>query len=112
MIGLVRDQNPVFRALAEPVRRRLLDRLRERNAQTLSELTVTLGISRQAVRKHLSVLEGAELVFPRREGRERLHYLNTVPLYEVAERWIRQYERPRLEALRDLKQRLEEDNRQ
>lgn len=106
-MGLVRDLDPVFFALADPVRRRLLDDLRERNGQSLAELTAALAITRQAVRKHLAVLEKAELVVARREGRTRLHFLNAVPLYDVALRWIRQYELPRLEALSDLKQRLE-----
>jgi DNA-binding transcriptional ArsR family regulator len=98
----------VFRALADASRRELLDRLREQNGQTLGELCVNLDMSRQAVTKHLAVLEEANLVATLRRGREKLHYLNPVPIHEIAERWIGKYERHRLQALADLKRALEE----
>lgn len=97
----------VFKALASPARRRLLDALRARNGQTLGELCTQLEMTRQAVTQHLEVLEGANLVATIRRGREKLHYLNPVPIHEIYERWIRKYERHRLEALRELKKRLE-----
>ena len=97
----------VFKALADPVRRQLLDRLRARNGQTLSELCDGHDITRQAVTKHLAVLEAANLVVVQRQGREKLHYLNPVPIQEIADRWIGKYERSRLHALSDLKRKLE-----
>src|SRR5215469_3780775 len=97
----------VFRALADPVRRSLLDSLRVRGGQTLGELCEGRGMTRQAVTKHLAVLESANLVAAERRGREKLHYLNPVPIQEIADRWIGQYERARLEALADLKTRIE-----
>ena len=100
----------VFKALADPVRRSLLDGLRERGGQTLSELCAGRGMTRQAVTKHLAVLEAANLVATERRGREKLHHLNPVPIQEIADRWIGQYERARLEALADLKFRLEGDD--
>ena len=101
----------VFKALADPVRRALLDSLRARNGQTLGELCEGRGMTRQAVTKHLAVLEAANLVAAERRGRERLHYLNPVPIQEIADRWIGQYERARLEALADLKFKLEGETR-
>lgn len=100
----------VFRALADPGRRRLLDRLYAHNGQTLGELCGSLEMSRQAVSKHLRLLEEANLVATVRRGREKLHYLNPVPILEIADRWIGKYERGRLRALADLRTRLEEDN--
>jgi DNA-binding transcriptional ArsR family regulator len=97
----------VFKALADPSRRLLLDRLFEASGQTLGELCKDLDMSRQAVTQHLGVLEAADLVITRREGREKLHYLNPVPIHEIEERWIRKFERRRLDALRDLKSRIE-----
>jgi uncharacterized protein YndB with AHSA1/START domain/DNA-binding transcriptional ArsR family regulator len=97
----------VFRALADPGRRRLLDRLRERNGQNLRELCSGLDMARQSVSKHLAVLEAANLVTTVRQGREKLHYLNPAPINEVAERWITHYERPRVAALAALKRGLE-----
>jgi DNA-binding transcriptional ArsR family regulator len=97
----------VFKALADPSRRLLLDRLFEASGQTLGELCKDLDMSRQAVTQHLGVLEAADLVTTRREGREKLHYLNPVPIHEIEERWIRKFERRRLDALRDLKRRIE-----
>ena len=100
----------VFRALADPHRRALLDAVRERGGQTLAELCEGRGMTRQAVSKHLAVLEGANLVATERRGREKLHYLNPVPIQEIADRWIGKYERGRLGALADLKRRLEGEN--
>jgi DNA-binding transcriptional ArsR family regulator len=97
----------VFKALASPARRRLLDSLREQNGQTLGELCARLDMTRQAVTQHLARLEDANLVATVRRGREKLHYLNPIPILEISERWIRKYERRRLETLRDLKKRLE-----
>jgi DNA-binding transcriptional ArsR family regulator len=97
----------VFKALADPSRRELLDRLHARNGQTLGELCARLDMTRQAVTKHLDLLEQANLVVTVRRGREKLHYLNPVPIHEIAERWIGKYERGRLQALADLKRSLE-----
>jgi DNA-binding transcriptional ArsR family regulator len=97
----------VFKALADAGRRRLLDRLRVRGGRTLGELCEGMGMSRQAVTKHLDQLEEAGLVETRRAGRERLHYLNPVPIHELSRRWIRPFEDARLDALHDLKSRLE-----
>ena len=99
----------VFRALADPSRRELLDGLRERGGRTLGELCEGRAMTRQAVSKHLAVLEGANLVVTEKRGREKLHYLNPVPIQEIADRWIGKYERGRLAALADLKRRLEGD---
>jgi DNA-binding transcriptional ArsR family regulator len=99
----------VFKALADKSRRELLDRLHAANGQTLGELCQRLAMSRQAVTKHLAVLEAANLVVSRRRGREKLHYINPVPINEIAERWIGKYERYRLKALAELKRALEED---
>src|SRR5260221_3741231 len=100
----------VFRALADESRRHLLDRLHARNGQTLGELCAELDMSRQAVTKHLAILEEANLVATRRRGREKLHFLNPVPINEIAERWIGKFERGRLRSLSDLKRNLEADN--
>ena len=97
----------VFKALGDPSRRQLLDRLCTRNGQTLGELCEHLDMTRQAVTQHLGVLEAANLVVTIRRGREKLHYLNPVPLQDIYERWIRKFERQRLRALHDLKKRLE-----
>ena len=99
----------VFKALADPTRRRLLDRLRARNGQTLSELCERAAMTRQAVTKHLGILEEANLVVTEKRGREKLHYLNPVPINDIAERWIGKYETGRLRALSDLKQSLEKE---
>ncbi len=98
----------VFKALADASRRQLLDRLHRNNGQTLTELCGQLDMTRQAVAKHLTVLERADLVTTVRRGREKLHYLNPVPLHEIYERWIGKYERHRLQALSDLKKNLED----
>jgi len=100
--------NAVFKALADPSRRELLDRLYAENGQTLNELCARLVMTRQAVSKHLAILEDANLVATVKRGREKLHYLNPVPIHEIAERWIGKYERHRLRALSDLKRGLEE----
>ena len=97
----------VFKALADASRRELLDRLRADNGQTLGELCARLAMTRQAVSKHLAILEAANLVATVRRGREKLHYLNPVPIHEIGERWIGKFERSRLQALSDMKQALE-----
>ena len=98
----------VFKALADPTRRKLLDRLRADNGQTLGALCEHLAMTRQAVTKHLVLLEEANLVATVRRGREKLHYLNPVPIHEIAERWIGKFEKGRLQALSDMKKALEE----
>jgi len=97
----------VFKALADASRRKLLDELHKNNGQTLGELCEHLDMTRQAVTKHLVILEAANLVVTVWRGREKLHYLNPVPLHEISERWIGKYERHRLQALSDLKKGLE-----
>jgi DNA-binding transcriptional ArsR family regulator len=105
------SMDAVFKALADPTRRRLLDRLRARNGQSLSELCEQADMTRQAVTKHLAILAAANLVVMRKSGRERLHHLNPVPINEIAERWIGKFERGRLRALSDLKTNLERQDR-
>jgi DNA-binding transcriptional ArsR family regulator len=97
----------VFKALADQSRRELLDRLRAENGQTLNDLCARLAMTRQAVSKHLAILEAANLVATVRRGREKLHYLNPVPIHEIAERWIGKFEQGRLQALGDMKRALE-----
>ena len=97
----------VFKALADASRRALLDRLHARNGQTLTELCEGLAMTRQAVTKHLAILEAANLVATIRHGREKLHYLNPVPIHDIGERWIRKFERGKLAALSELKRQLE-----
>src|SRR6516162_7767820 len=97
----------VFKALADPTRRQLLDRLFAENGQTLGQLCAHLDMTRQAVTKHLAVLEEANLVATIWRGREKLHYLNPVPIHEIAERWISKYEHGRLRVLAELKRQLE-----
>ncbi|HEX3486385.1 MAG TPA: metalloregulator ArsR/SmtB family transcription factor [Micropepsaceae bacterium] len=104
------SMDAVFRALADSNRRLLLDRLHARNGQTLNELCEGLDMSRQAVTKHLVILEEANLIVAMRRGRERFHFLNPVPINEIAERWINKYERGRLRALSELKKNLEGQN--
>jgi DNA-binding transcriptional ArsR family regulator len=101
------DFDKVFKALADPGRRLLLDRLHADNGQTLGALCEHLEMSRQAVTKHLKLLEAASLVVTIWQGREKLHYLNPVPIHEIADRWIGKYERGRLRALAELKKKLE-----
>ena len=98
----------VFKALADASRRELLDRLYAENGQTLGALCQRLGMTRQAVTKHLVLLEEANLVATVRRGREKLHYLNPVPIHEIAQRWIGKFESQRLQALSDMKKALEE----
>jgi uncharacterized protein YndB with AHSA1/START domain/DNA-binding transcriptional ArsR family regulator len=98
----------VFKALADSSRRRLLDRLNAQNGQSLRELCVGLHMARQSVSKHLAVLEAANLVTPVRRGRETLHYLNPVPINDIAERWIHAYDQARVRSLADLKRALED----
>jgi DNA-binding transcriptional ArsR family regulator len=105
------SMDAVFKALADPTRRRLLDGLHARNGQTLSELSERADMTRQAVTKHLAILEAANLVVMQKSGRERLHYLNPVPIGEIAERWIGKFERGRVRALADLKRSLEREER-
>jgi len=97
----------VFKALADASRRELLDRLRADNGQTLNELCARLDMTRQAVSKHLGILEEANLVDTVKQGREKLHYLKQVPIHDIAERWIGKFERHRLQALSELKKGLE-----
>jgi DNA-binding transcriptional ArsR family regulator len=101
------DADKVFKALADPGRRLLLDRLHEDNGQTLGQLCKNLEMTRQAVTKHLKLLEEADLVATIWRGREKLHFLNPVPIHEIAERWIGKYERSRLRVIAELKERLE-----
>jgi DNA-binding transcriptional ArsR family regulator len=101
------DIDRVFRALADPGRRLLLDRLHAESGQTLGRLCERMDMTRQAVTKHLKVLEDASLVVAVWQGREKLHYLNPVPIHEIAERWISKFERGRVRALADLKKKLE-----
>lgn len=101
------DTDAVFKALADPSRRKLLDRLNDNNGQTLGELSKHLDMTRQAVTQHLSILEAAHLVATQWQGREKLHFLNPVPLQEIYDRWICKFERSRVRALHDLKRRLE-----
>src|SRR5271166_6322859 len=101
------EEDTVFRALADANRRQLLDRLHAKNGQTLGELCQGLEMTRQAVAKHLAILGKANLVSWKRQGREKLHFINPVPINEIAERWIGKFERPRLSALAALKKNLE-----
>ncbi len=103
------DLDKVFKALADPGRRRLLDRLFADNGQTLGQLCERMDMTRQAVTKHLKVLEAAGLVVTIWRGREKQHFLNPVPIHEIADRWIGKFERGRLRALADLKKKLEEE---
>jgi DNA-binding transcriptional ArsR family regulator len=104
------NDDAVFHALADASRRLLLDRLFTQNGQTLGELCKGLAMTRQAVAKHLSILEQANLVSWHRRGREKLHYINAVPINEIAERWMGKFDRPRLRALSKLKRTLEGDD--
>ena len=101
------ERQDVFRALADPSRRRLLDSLNARSGQTLRELCADMDMARQSVSKHLAVLEAANLVTTVWRGREKLHFINPVPIHEVYERWVKKFERQRLSLLHDLKINLE-----
>ena len=103
------SMDAAFKALADKSRRQLLDRLHNKNGQTLGELCEGLEMSRQAVTKHLDVLEGANLVATQWRGREKLHFINPVPIFDIADRWIGKFERGRLRALSDLKRSLERE---
>jgi len=105
--NIIVQDDDVFRALADASRRELLDRLHKTNGQTLNELCEGLGMTRQAVAKHLGILQRGNLVATRRQGRSKLHYINPVPINEIAERWIGKFEQPRLRALAELKRMLE-----
>jgi DNA-binding transcriptional ArsR family regulator len=105
------DDDAVFRALADPSRRQLLDRLHAKNGQTMGELCDGLDMTRQAVAKHLAILGDANLVSHKRQGREKLHFINPVPINDIAERWIGKFEQPRLSALSRLKNTLEGEDR-
>ena len=104
------DTDVLFKALADPSRRKLLDLLHAHDGRTLNELCAHLDMTRQGVTQHLELLQLANLVATVRRGREKLHFLNPVPLQEIYERWIAKFERPRLKALSDLKRRLEKAN--
>ena len=107
MAEQTRDTDLLFKALADPSRRKLLDVLHAKDGQTLNELCEHLDMTRQAVTQHLGVLEAANLVATVRRGREKLHFLNPVPLQDIYDRWIAKFEKSRLKALTDLKRRLE-----
>jgi len=102
------DDDKLFKALADPSRRQLLDQLHANNGQTLNELCQELDMSRQGVTQHIALLESANLVVTVWRGREKYHYLNPVPLQDIYARWIEKFERGRLKALRDLKDQLEQ----
>jgi len=104
-----RDADLLFKALADPSRRKLLDLLHAHDGRTLNDLCEHLDMTRQAVTQHLAVLEAANLIATIRRGREKLHFLNPVPLQEIYERWIAKFEKRRLKALSHLKQRLEKE---
>lgn len=108
ILGSVGSDDAVFKALADPTRRFLLDALRERNGQTLGELCAQLSMARQSATQHLEILAAANLVTTTWHGRSKLHYLNPVPLHEIQERWIDKFERPRLRTLSAVKRRAEE----
>jgi len=107
---VIEEDDAVFKALADSSRRDLLDRLREKNGQTLNELCEQHDMSRQAVTKHLLLLESANLVVTVRRGREKLHYLNPVPINDIYTRWIGKFEQGRLQALHNLKLALQEND--
>lgn len=108
MSGVAADTDAVFRALADPTRRLILDRLYEENGQTLGQLCQRLEMTRQAASKHITVLEQGGLVATMRQGREKLHYLNPVPIQQIHERWISKYEQDRLRAVTALRSALED----
>jgi DNA-binding transcriptional ArsR family regulator len=105
-MGMSADK--VFKALADPTRRHLLDQLRRKNGQTLGEMCERLEMARQSATQHLDILEGANLVTTLRRGREKLHYLNPVPIHDIQERWIEKFERPRLRALSGIRRQAQE----
>ncbi|TGJ98182.1 ArsR family transcriptional regulator [Leptospira langatensis] len=97
----------VFRALADPIRRELLDMLYKKDGQSLGQLCGSMSIRRQSVSQHLEILEEANLIVTLKRGREKIHYLNPAPIHEISERWLKKYERKRLQALQELKESLE-----
>ena len=101
------SMDAVFKALADPTRRQLLDNLHAKNGQTLNALCEEMDMTRQAVSKHLAILEEANLIVTLRRGREKEHYLNSAPIFEIADRWIDKFERGKLRVLADLKKNLE-----
>ena len=103
------DFDAVFKALSDPTRRKLLDLLHDKNGQTLGQLCEHLDMARQSATQHLGLLEAANLVSTVKRGREKLHFLNAVPLHEIYERWVRKFERRRLALLHDLKNELERE---
>ncbi len=107
---MVIDEDKVFKALADASRRKLLDRLRRKGGLSLGELCEKHDMSRQAVTKHLALLEAANLVVSKKQGREKLHYLNPVPINEIYMRWIGKFEQERVLALHNLKQALQEND--
>ena len=107
----MKQPDVLFKALADPSRRKLLDLLYANDGRTLSQLCEHLDMTRQSVTQHLDVLEAANLVATSWRGREKLHFINVVPLQEIYERWIRKFEKPRLKALHDLKRRLEAEEK-
>jgi DNA-binding transcriptional ArsR family regulator len=107
MVSCMADDDRVFKALADPTRRFLLDLLFDRDGQTLTELESAVEMTRYGVMKHLKVLEDADLVVTRRSGREKLHFLNAVPIRQVHDRWIDKYAERHVAALLDLKKELE-----
>jgi len=104
---MIAAMDEIFKALADPSRRALLDKLHARNGQTLNHLCDNLAMTRQAVTKHLAILEAANLIASIKHGRERLHYLNPVPIHQISERWIKKFEHGRLAALSELRSQLE-----
>lgn len=110
MTNQIPDDDLLFKALADANRRKLLDQLHAHDGQSLGQLCACLDMTRQGVTQHLEVLEAANLVATLRSGREKLHFLNPVPLQEIYERWIAKFEKPRLKALARLKRKLENGN--
>ena len=104
------DADKVFKALGDPTRRRLLDLLHEKNGQTLGQLCENLDMARQSATQHIDLLEAANLVTTVKRGREKLHFINPVPLHDIYERWVRKFEQQRLSLLHDLKKELEGDD--
>jgi DNA-binding transcriptional ArsR family regulator len=111
MVDARQQGDLVFKALGDPTRRALLDRLYERNGQTLGELCAGLDMARQSATQHLEILQAANLVSTVKQGREKLHFINPVPLHEIYERWVRKFETQRLRLLHDLKTQLEGDGK-
>lgn len=109
-VSMVTDEDKVFKALADASRRKLLDRLRENGGLSLAQLCEKHDMSRQAVTKHLALLEAANLVVTKKQGREKLHYLNPIPISEIYTRWIGKFEQERVQALQNLKQALEDND--